>query len=139
MAKLKKILHNWLKILGLESYEVKCTVRSPREIKGLAKDDAAMIDISLGEKRLEIFLNPKDRKKWNEKLILHELTHVFLYRLWEFVDELIQKGYYDPKAQDALRATYERLEDETVDRLVGALLNLKAKKKKPFLRNRIAA
>ncbi|MBI4436907.1 MAG: hypothetical protein HY590_05830 [Candidatus Omnitrophica bacterium] len=105
-------------------------MRNPKEIKGFTKDDAAMIDIALGEKRLEIYLNRKDRRTWNERLIVHELTHVFLYRMWEFVDQLIQKGYRGRKAQEALKAAYENLEDETVDRLVAVFLKLKRRAKK---------
>ncbi len=130
MFKPKRIVHNWLKKLELDNYQVKCTVRNPKDIKGFRKEDAAMIDIALGEKRLEIFLNRKGRHIWNEKLIVHELTHVFLYRMWEFVDHLIQKGYKSKKAQEALKAAYENLEEETVDRLVSVFLKLRWRIKK---------
>ena len=130
MSKPKKIVNNWLKLLELEHYQAKCSVRNPREIKGFRKNDTAMIDIALGEKKLEIFLNGKDPHTWNEKLIVHELTHVFLYRLWEFVDHLIQKGYRGRKAQEALKALYENLEEETVDRLASVFLKLKRHSKK---------
>lgn len=130
MFKPKRIVHNWLKKLELDNYQVKCTVRNPKDIKGFRKEDAAMIDIALGEKRLEIFLNRKGRQIWNEKLIVHELTHVFLYRMWEFVDHLIQKGYKSRKAQEALKAAYENLEEETVDRLVSVFLKLRWRTKK---------
>lgn len=130
MFKPKRIVHNWLKLLELDNYEVKCFVRNPKDVKGFRKDDTAMIDIALGEKKLEIFLNRQDRQTWNEKIVLHELTHVFLYRMWEFVDHLIQKGYQGRKAQEALKAAYENLEEETVDRLVSVFLKLKRRSKR---------
>ena len=145
MFKPKKIVDKWLKSLELENYRVKCTVRNPKDIKGFRKDDAAMIDIALGEKELEIFLNRKGQKAWSEKLIVHELTHVLLYRMWEFVDHLIQKGYRSKKAQEALKAAYENLEEESVDRLVSVFLKLRhpakkrRKKKIVSLRNKLAA
>ena len=148
MFKPKRIIHNWLKSLELDNYEVKCTVRNPKDVKGFRKEDAAMIDIALGEKKLEIFLNRKDQETWNEKLIVHELTHVLLYRMWEFVDHLIQKGYKSRKAQEALKAAYENLEEEAVDRLVSVFLKLKRQvkrrqrigpKKVTMLRGKIAA
>ncbi len=130
MRKIERIIHKWLKILELENYTVHCFIRNPNEIKGFRKDDTAMIDIALGEKRLEIYLNPEAKKKWDEKLLLHELTHVFLYRLWEFVDHVIQKGYRGQKTQEVLKAAYENLEEETVDRLVSILLKLKNPRRK---------
>ena len=130
MYKPKRILRKWLKLLNLDNYRVKCSVRNPKEIKGFTKDDAAMIDIALGERRLEIYLNRRDHQTWNERLIVHELAHVFLYRMWEFVDQLIQKGYRGRKAQEALKAAYENLEDETVDRLVAIFLKLKRRTKR---------
>ena len=145
MFKPKKIVDKWLKSLELENYRVKCTVRNPKDIKGFRKDDAAMIDIALGEKELEIFLNRKGQKAWSEKLIVHELTHVLLYRMWEFVDHLIQKGYQSKKAQEALKAAYENLEEESVDRLVSVFLKLhhpakkRRKKKIVSLRSKLAA
>lgn|GEM_PF-3000401 len=126
----KRIIRNWLKLLELENYQVKCHVRSPKEVKGFRKGDTAMIDIALGEKKLEIFLNRKDRETWNEKLLIHELTHVFLYRMWEFVDHLIEKGYKGQKAQEALKGAYENLEEEAVDRLVSIFLKLRQEGKK---------
>ena len=95
-----------------------------------------MIDIALGEKKLEIFLNRRDRKTWSERLIVHELTHVLLYRMWEFVDHLIQKGYKSRKAQEALKAAYENLEEEAVDRLVSVFLKLKRHTKKKQTRRK---
>jgi len=149
MSKPRRIAHNWLRILELDTYRVKTHIRNPKDVKGFRKDDTAMIDISLGEKTLDIYLNPKTKKDWDEKLIVHELTHVFLYRMWEFVDHLIQKGYQSQKAQEALKAEYENLEEETVDRLVSIFMKLKRKKarraskkklRKPVVRiRRIAA
>ena len=121
----KRFLKKWLKLFELDKYKVRCKVSRPKKTKGLQKGDSAIIDIALGEKRLEIFLNPRNRKAWNESLIVHELTHVFLYRLWEFVDRLIRKGFPGRKAQAALRAQYEGLEEEAVDRLVAIFLKLK--------------
>ena len=126
----KRIIRNWVKLLELENYQVQCHVRNPKEVKGFRKGDTAMIDIALGEKKLEIFLNRKDRQTWNEKLLIHELTHVFLYRMWEFVDHLIEKGYKGQKAQEALKGAYENLEEETVDRLVSIFLKLRHRIKK---------
>lgn len=130
MRNRKRIINKWLKLLELDNYQVKCAIRNPKDIKGFKKEDAAMIDINLGEKKLNIFLNQKDRRAWNEKLLLHELTHVLLYRMWEYVDHLIQAGYSDQKAQNALKAAYENLEEETVDRLVSVFLKLRGKNKK---------
>ena len=130
MFKPKRIIRNWLKSFELDNYKVKCTVRNPKDVKGFRKEDAAMIDIALGEKKLEIFLNRKDQQIWNEKLIVHELTHVLLYRMWEFVDHLIQKGYKSRKAQEVLKAAYENLEEEAVDRLVSVFLKLKRQVKR---------
>lgn len=130
MFRPRYIIRNWLKLLELDNYQVKCFVRNPKDIKGFRKEDTAMIDISLGEKRLEIFLNRKDRETWNERLIVHELTHVFLYRMWEFVDHLIEKGYKSRKAQEALKGAYENLEEETVDRLVAVFLKLRRSAKR---------
>ena len=144
----KRIIRNWLKLLELDNYQVKCFIRNPQKIKGFRKEDTAMIDIALGEKKLEIFLNRKDQQTWNEKIIVHELTHVLLYRMWEFVDHLIQKGYKSRKAQEALKAAYENLEEEAVDRLVSVFLKLKRQvrrrqrigpKKVTVLRRKIAA
>ena len=130
MRNLSRLLQKWLKIFELDRYQARCKISHPRKTKGLQKDDMAMIDIALGEKKLEIFLNPKNRKAWNESLIVHELTHVFLYRLWEFVDRLIRKGFSGRKAQAALRAQYEGLEEEAVDRLMSIFLKLKKQKRK---------
>ena len=124
MHKPGRFLQKWLKLFELDRYQARCKICYPRKSKGLLKGDAAMIDIALGEKKLEIFLNPKNRKAWNESLIVHELTHVFLYRLWECVDQLIRKGFRSRKAQAALRAQYENLEEEAVDRLVAIFLKL---------------
>lgn len=134
----KRIIRNWLKLLELENYQVKCHVRNPKEVKGFRKGDTAMIDIALGEKKLEIFLNRKDRQTWNEKLLIHELTHVFLYRMWEFVDHLIEKGYRGQKAKEALKGAYENLEEETIDRLVSIFLKLRRRiKKRTSFRKRV--
>lgn len=133
----KRFLKKWLKLFELDKYRARCKISQPKRTKGLQKDDTAMIDIALGEKRLEIFLNPKNRKAWNESLIVHELTHVFLYRLWEFVDHLIRKGFPGRKAQAALRAHYEGLEEEAVDRLVCIFLKLKKPKRKKASSSRI--
>ena len=124
MRKPAHFLKKWLKLFELDRYQARCKICHPRKNRGLLKGDTAMIDIALGEKKLEIFLNSKNRKAWNESLIVHELTHVFLYRLWEFVDHLIRKGFRSRKAQGALRAQYEGLEEEAVDRLVNIFLKL---------------
>lgn len=130
MARFDRVINKWLKLFDLENYAVKCFVRNPKQIKGLRKDDSAMIDIALGEKKLELYLNRKDPRIWDERLIVHELTHVFLYRMWEFVDHLIQKGYKSRKAQEALKASYESLEEETVDRLTSLFLKIAQKAKR---------
>ena len=130
MRKPARFLKKWLKLFELDRYQARCKICHPRKNRGLLKGDTAMIDIALGEKKLEIFLNSKNRKAWNESLIVHELTHVFLYRLWEFVDHLIRKGFRSRKAQGALRAQYEGLEEEAVDRLVGIFLKMKKQKRK---------
>ena len=132
----KRIIHKWLKLLELTNYRAKCSVRNPKEVKGLRKGDAAMIDIALGERRLNIYLNRSDRRTWNEKLIVHELTHVFLYRMWEFVDQLVQKSFRGRKAQEALKAAYESLEEETVDRLVAIFLKLRRRERKEAVRKK---
>ena len=133
----RRFLKNWLKIFELDTYRARCSVSRPKRGQGIRKDDAAVIDISLGEKKLEIFLNPKNRKAWTEGLIVHELTHVFLYRLWDFVDHLIRKGFHGKKAQEALRTHYESLEEEAVDRLVGIFLKLKKQKSKKAPKSKI--
>ena len=132
-----RFLKKWLKLFELDRYQVRCKISHPKKKGGFLKDDTALIDISLGEKRLEILLNPKNRKAWNEGLIVHELTHVFLYRLWEFVDLLIRKGFQSRKAQAALRAHYEGLEEEAVDRLVNIFLKLKRQKRKKTAKPKI--
>ena len=133
----KRFLKKWLKIFELDKYKAQCKISRPRKTKGLQKSDTAIIDIALGEKKLEILLNPKNKKAWNESLIVHELTHVFLYRLWEFVDHLIRKGFPGRKAQAALRAQYEGLEEEAVDRLVNIFLKLKKPVRKKALSSKI--
>ena len=137
MRKPGRFLKKWLKLFELDRYHARCKICHPRKNKGLLKGDTAMIDIALGEKKLEIFLNPKNRKAWNESLIVHELTHVFLYRLWEFVDHLIRKGFRSRKAQAALRAQYESLEEESVDRLVSIFLKLHKLKRRTSSKPRI--
>ena len=133
----RRFLKKWLRLFELDRYQARCKICYPRKSKGFLKGDTAMIDIALGEKKLEIFLNPKDRKAWNENLIVHELTHVFLYRLWEFVDHLIRKGFGSRKAQAALRAHYEGLEEEAVDRLAGIFLKLNKPKRKRATKSKI--
>ena len=130
MRKEMQTIHKWLELLELDGYRVRCSVRNPKDIKGFKKEDTAMIDIDIGERTLEIYLNKKDRKAWDEKLLLHELTHVLLYRMWEFVDHLIEVGYRGQKAQRTLKGSYENLEEETVDRLVTVFMKLKHKAKK---------
>jgi len=129
MKNVRRFLKKWLKILELDKYRIRVTTSRLKHNKGSLKDDIAMIDISLGEKKLELSLNPENRKAWNESLIVHELTHVLLYRLWEFVDLLIRKGYRGKKAQRALRAQYESLEEESVDRFVNTFLKLQKKRR----------
>ncbi|MFH1857724.1 MAG: hypothetical protein ABH845_02305 [Candidatus Omnitrophota bacterium] len=135
----KRIIQKWLKLLELDDYQVKYAVRNPKDIKGFKKEDAAMIDIDLGEKRLNIFLNRKDPRIWDERLLLHELTHVLLYRMWELVDQLIQTGYKDETAQKALRAAYENLEEETIDRLVLVFTKLERKSRRRHPRSKKVA
>lgn len=126
LSKQEEWIRKWKKTLKLTDYKHSLKIAPPSRKIDLEPEDCAKIDISLGNKQLDITFNEYRKDDWNEDTVVHELVHAPLYRLWLFVEQLIDSFVRDKKARKAFKKVYEDIfEDEIIRYFTGVLIEHK--------------
>jgi len=116
----RKIVKRWQKNLGLQPFKISI------EFGRTSRHDFATVDISLEEHTADIRLNPSKKNELTEEIILHELIHILLYRLWAYVEVVVERISSDALSRKTLEAEYEVMEEEIVNRLAKIVLRTRA-------------
>ena len=114
----------WKKKFELGDYKSSYRVIYPSQDPEL-KDDEAYILGDLEHKTFDIVFSRDSEGSIDEKLIVHELTHMLLWRLSEFSDKIINTYIGSTKAEDMAKTQKEELEDELTEHLSRIFMRLK--------------
>lgn len=117
-----KVVPKWVKRLGMESWEWKCDWKTPATSDNLEVEDYASIAIDKGSRDLKIELNKDNKEGVDERVIVHELCHVFFESLDIIFKTVVNRIVTTKKDRDAFIELFGDVLESEVDAVTWALL-----------------